>query len=82
MPLQMIEQTSPDINNSLTTSHELANDLRELYDLPQLPPIEKDVVAFESADIITNLNGLLKDYATDAEENSIDAIKFIRENIS
>ena len=78
----MIEQTSPDINNSLTTSHELANDLRELYDLPQLPPIEKDVVAFKSADIITNLNGLLKDYATDAEENPIDAIKFIRENIS
>ena len=34
MPLQRIEQTSPDINNDLITSHELANDLRELYDLP------------------------------------------------
>ncbi|MGN6560709.1 MAG: hypothetical protein ACTHJ2_09320 [Candidatus Nitrosocosmicus sp.] len=76
----MIEQTSTDINNGLTTSHELANDLRELYDLPQLPPIGKDVVV-KSADIITNLNGILKDYA-DSEENPIDAITFIREHIS
>jgi hypothetical protein len=82
MPLQMIEQTSSDINNDITASNELANDLRELYDLPKLLPIEKDaVVVVESSDIITNLNGLLKDYA-DSEENPIDAIKFIRENIS
>jgi hypothetical protein len=80
MPLQMIEQTSPDINNGLATSHELANDLRELYDLPQLPPIEKDLVV-KSSDMITHLKGFLKDYA-DSEENSVDAIKFIRENIS
>jgi hypothetical protein len=80
MPLQMIEQTSPDINNALTTSQEMANDLRELYDLPQLPPIKEDVVV-KSTDIITNLKGFLKDYA-DSEENPIDAIKFIRESIS
>ena len=81
MALQMIGQTNSDVNNGLIASHELANDLRELYDLPQLPPKEEDAVVVKSADIITNLNGFLKDYA-DSEENPVDAIKFIRENIS
>jgi hypothetical protein len=84
MALQMIGQTSSDINNGLTASHELANDLRELYDLPQLASKEKDEkdISVKSDDIITNLNGLLKDYVH-SEENPVDyVIKFIRENIS
>jgi hypothetical protein len=81
MPLQqMIEQNSYDANNGdLTTSHELANELRELYDLPLISK-EKDEDLM-SSHIIINLNGFLKDYA-DSEENPIDAIKFIRESIS
>jgi hypothetical protein len=82
MPLQqMIEQNSYDANDDLTTSHELANDLRELYDLPMISKEEenKDLM---SSDIIINLNGFLKDYTPNSEENPVDAIKTCRENIS
>ncbi|MGN6559810.1 MAG: hypothetical protein ACTHJ2_04720, partial [Candidatus Nitrosocosmicus sp.] len=69
MLLQMIGESSQYINNDLTTSRELANDLRELYDLPPLS-IEKEMV-IKSSYMITNLNGFIKDYATDSEENTI-----------
>ncbi|MGN6348362.1 MAG: hypothetical protein ACTHLL_01235 [Candidatus Nitrosocosmicus sp.] len=65
----MIGESSQYINNDLTTSRELANDLRELYDLPPLS-IEEEMV-IKSSYMITNLNGFIKDYATDSEENTI-----------
>ena len=80
MRLQMIEQNSHEINDDLIPSHELANDLRELYDLPLISKKEDEDLI--SLDIIINLNGFLKDYATISEENPIDAIKACRENIS
>ena len=55
MLLQMIRESSQYINTDLTTSREVANDLRELYDLPSLS-IEEEMV-IKSSDIITNLNG-------------------------
>ncbi|MGN6560617.1 MAG: hypothetical protein ACTHJ2_08850 [Candidatus Nitrosocosmicus sp.] len=76
----MIGESSQSINNDLTTSREFANDLRELYDLPPLT-IEEEMVINLSY-IITNLNGLIKDYATDSEEITIDIVKFVREDIS
>jgi hypothetical protein len=86
MRLQMIEETNQ-YNNDLIPSHELANELRELYDLPMISKKEeeeeeenKDLM---SSHIIINLNGFLKDYDSISEENPIDdVIKFIRENIS
>ena len=82
MPLQqMIEQNSYDVNSDLTTSHELANDLWELYDLPMLSKEEEDE-DLTSLHIIINLKEFLKDYATISEENPVDAIKAYRENIS
>lgn len=80
MPLQqIIGQNGYNINDDLTVSHTLANELRELYDLPQISK-EKEMI---SPDIITNLNGFLKDYAnTDSEENPVDDVKAYRENIS
>jgi hypothetical protein len=66
-------------------SHQLANELRELYDLPIID-IEKDTkkeMGVFSNELIANLSGLLKDYdTTDLEENSVDVIKARRENIS
>lgn len=76
----MIGESSQYINNDLITSRELANDLRELYDLPPLS-IEEEMVIKLSC-IITNLNGLIKDYATDSKENAIIVVKFVREDIS
>jgi hypothetical protein len=72
MPLQMMEHNSHD--QEVLTSHELANELRELYDLP---PLNGEI----SPNIITNLGGLLKEYA-DSVENLVDVIKDGRENIS
>jgi hypothetical protein len=72
MPLQMMEHNSHD--QEVLTSHELANELRELYDLP---PLNGEI----SSNIITNLNGLLKEYA-DSVESLVDVIKDGRENIS
>ncbi len=71
MSLQMMEHNCHD--NEVLTSHELANELRELYDLN---PINGEV----SVDIITNLNGLLKEY-DDSEESSVDVIKNNRKNL-
>lgn len=71
MPLQMMKNDGHD--DELLTSHELANELRELYDLP---PIIGEI----STDIITNLNGLLKEYV-DSEESPVDVIKDSRENL-
>ena len=72
MPLQLMENDG--YNDELLASHELANELRELYDLP---PLNGEI----SPNIITNLNGLLKEYA-DSVESLVDVIKDGRENIS
>jgi hypothetical protein len=71
MPLQVMEHNSHD--KEVLTSHELANELRELYDLPP-------VIGEISMDIITNLDGLLKEYV-DSEESPVDVIKDHRENL-
>ena len=64
----------------MTVSQVLANELRELYDLP---PISKEEMTKKSSDIIINLRGFLKDYAnTDSEENMVDATKSCIESIS
>ncbi|MGN6614756.1 MAG: hypothetical protein ACTHKC_06910 [Candidatus Nitrosocosmicus sp.] len=67
MPLQqMIEQNSYDANDKMIASHQLANELRELYYLPMISKEEnKDLM---SSHIIINLNGFLKDYATNSEK--------------
>ena len=74
MPLQqMTEQNSYDTNDNLVDSNESANELRELYDLPMISKEE-----FEdrmSLHIIINLNGFLKDCATNSEVSPIDVIK-------
>ena len=52
MPLQMIGQNSYDYNeDNLVDSHELSQELRELYDSPLISTNEA---------IITNLNGFFK----------------------
>ena len=73
MPLQMMECDG--YNDELLASHELANELRELYDLPSINKAEK-----VSVDTIANLDGLLKEYAS-SEESPVDVIKDSRENI-
>jgi hypothetical protein len=77
MPLhQIIGYNGYDINDDLTASQVLANELREIYDLH---PISEERT---SPDIITNLNGFFKDYV-DSGENPVDyVIKACRENIS
>jgi hypothetical protein len=72
MPLQVIGQNSYD--KSILDSHELAKDLRELYDLPAIKAEEQ-----LSTDIITNLSGFLKEYAS-VNESSFDLVKLDREN--
>ena len=86
MAQQILEHNS--YNENELASHQMAKELRELYDLPPVNIQKQQEDGKEqlqaqqlSSDIITNLNGLLKDYA-DSEENPVDAIKFIRENIS
>jgi hypothetical protein len=74
MPLQMMEHNSHDQDQEVLTSHELANELRELYDLP---PLNDGI----STVIIANLGGLLKEYV-DSVESLVDVIKDGRENIS
>ncbi len=74
MPLQMMEHNSHDQDQEVLASHELANELRELYDLP---PLNDEI----STDIIANLGGLLKEYV-DSVESLVDVIKDGRENIS
>jgi hypothetical protein len=75
MPLQMMENDGYDDGDELLTSHKLANELRELYDLPA-NETEKVLVH-----TITNLGGLLKEYV-DSVESMVDVIKDGRENIS
>jgi hypothetical protein len=72
MPLQLMENDG--YNDELLASHKLANELRELYDLP---PLNDGI----STDIIANLGGLLKEYV-DSVESLVDVIKDGRENIS
>jgi len=70
-------------NNNLLTSHQLANEIRELYDLPSIS--SEEITPSFTVDIITNLNGFLENYISinDLEENSVDVIKdCCRENIS
>jgi hypothetical protein len=74
MPLQMMEHNSHDQDQEVLASHELANELRELYDLP---PLNDGI----STVIIANLGGLLKEYV-DSVESLVDVIKDGRENIS
>jgi hypothetical protein len=75
MSTQALSQKSYD--DSILVSHELANELRELYDLPSLAAAEEQMSA---VDIITNLSGFLKEYATDdLDKSSIEMIKFNRE---
>jgi hypothetical protein len=74
MPLQLMENDGYDDGDELLASHELANELRELYDLP---PLNDEI----STDIIANLSGLLKEYV-DSVESLVDVIKDGRENIS
>ena len=47
-------------------------------------PISTEQAIISAADIITNLNGFLKTYATSTDygETHLDAIKYSRENIS
>jgi hypothetical protein len=73
MPLQMMENDGYD--DKLLTSHELANELREIY---ELPAINGEKV---SAHTIANLGGLLKEYVSSVE-SLVDVIKDSRENIS
>ncbi len=75
MPLQMMEHNSHDQDQQVLTSHKLANELRELYDLPA-NKAEKVLV-----NTIANLSGLLKEYV-DSVESLVDVIKDGRENIS
>jgi hypothetical protein len=75
MPLQIMEHNSHDQDQEVLASHELANELRELYDLPAIKA-EKVIVH-----TITNLGGLLKEYV-DSVESLVDVIKDGRENIS
>jgi len=82
MPFQTIEQQhNYDPNGILVENHELAKELRELYDLH---PISTEQAIISAAVIIINLNGFLKTYATSTDygETHLDAIKYSRENIS
>ncbi|MGN6708875.1 MAG: hypothetical protein ACTHKF_05955 [Candidatus Nitrosocosmicus sp.] len=76
MSTQTLSQNSYD--DSILISHELAKELRELYDLPSLAAEER-----VSAEVITNLSGFLKEYATtdDLNESSIDAVKLNQETL-
>jgi hypothetical protein len=82
VPEQILKYNDYD-NNNLLTSHQLANEIRELYDLPSIPS-EEITPSSSTLGIITNLNGFLEDYLSinDLEENSVDVIKECRENIS
>jgi len=82
VPEQILKHNDYD-NNNLLTSHQLANEIRELYDLPSIPS-EEIIPSSSTLGIITNLNGFLEDYLSinDLEENSVDVIKECRENIS
>jgi len=81
VPQQVLKHNDYD-NNNLLTSHQLANEIRELYDLPSIP--SEEIAPSSTIEIITNLNGFLKDYISinDLEENSVDVVKECRENIS
>jgi len=87
---QMMEQMNyNNTDNDILFSHHLASELRELYDLPIINKQDRQeersgelLLLSSSGDIITNLNGLFKEYAADFEENSVDVIKDCRENIS
>ncbi len=83
----MREQSNHDNNyNALElSSHQLANELRELYNLPIIN--KQNIQGQEEhlsppINIITNLNGYLKEHTTDFEENPIDVIKDCREDLS
>ena len=68
MPQQILKHNDYD-NNNLLSSHQFANEIRELYDLPSIP--SEEIILSSTADIITNLNGFLKYYLSinDLEEN-------------
>ncbi len=75
MPLQMMEHNSHDQDQEVLASHELANELRELYELSAINAEKVSVYT------IANLSGLLKEYV-DSVESLVDVIKDGRENIS
>jgi hypothetical protein len=76
MSTQTLSQNSYD--DSILISHELAKEIRELYDLPSLAAEER-----VSPEVITNLSGFLKEYATtdDLNESSIDGVKLNQETL-
>ena len=85
MPVQVLKQNCVDVNEAdvFLASRQLANELRDLYNLPSIDTEKDKEKAIFSKEIIENLSGLLKDYdSTNLEEYSVDVIKARGENIS
>jgi hypothetical protein len=61
-------------DNDLSPSHQFANEIRELYDLPSMDA--KKILS----NIITNLNGFLNEHI-DSDEDLVDTIKDGIENV-
>jgi hypothetical protein len=57
VPQQILKHNFYD-NNDVLTSHQIANEIRKIYDLPSLP--SEEVILSSTADIITNLKWFLK----------------------
>jgi len=85
MPVQVLKQNCVDVNEAdvFLASRQLANELRELYNLPSIDTEKNKEKEIFSKEIIGNLSGLLKDCdTTNLEEYSVDVIKANGENIS
>ena len=85
MPVQVLKQNCVDVNEAdvFLASRQLANELRDLYNLPSIDTEKDKEKTIFSKEIIGNLSGLLKDYdSTKFEEYSVDIIKAHGENIS
>jgi len=85
MPVQVLKQNCVHVNEAdlFLASRQLANELRDLYNLPSIDTEKNKEKEIFSKEIIGNLSGLLKDYdTTNLEEHSVDVIKADRENIS
>jgi len=85
MPVQVLKQNCVDVNEAdvFLASRQLANELRDLYNLPSIDKEKNKEKEIFSKEIIGNLSGLLKDCdTTNLEEYSVDVIKAHGENIS
>ena len=85
MPVQALKQNCVDVNEAdlFLASRQLANELRDLYNLPSTDTEKDKQKEIFSKEIIGNLSGLLKDCdTTNLEEYSVDVIKANGENIS